>query len=313
MNLSEALSLRAVHYFIAVYESQSFSEVARREGVSASTVSRIVQQMEDALGQQLFYRNTRAVVPSEAGHLLIDYARRVRDELAAAQRRLAEKNQQPAGLLRINAPQFFGQHHLARWLPALTARYPLLQVELTLTDDFIDPHREGCDLIFRIGALPDSRLHARIVATQRYHLAASPAYLRQCGALRRPADLVSHRCLVYRGSASGANKWYFRQGATAWQHQPVSAVFTSNSAESLLRAAVGGMGLVLFPDWLLGDSLHSGALQSVLTAYQAAVAMTPQQVAMLWPATRHLSLNVRATIDYFTEVFAEPPYWQATE
>ena len=63
------ISIRALLIFIDVYETQNFSVVARREGISASQVSRVIHQLEDALGQQLFYRNTRAIMPTESGHL----------------------------------------------------------------------------------------------------------------------------------------------------------------------------------------------------------------------------------------------------
>ncbi len=66
---ASSVDFRALQLFIAVYDNQSFSVVARREGVSPSLISRTIQQLEDALGQQLFYRNTRAVVPTEAGRL----------------------------------------------------------------------------------------------------------------------------------------------------------------------------------------------------------------------------------------------------
>ena len=49
-----------------------------------------------------------------------------------------------------------------------TARYPRLNIELTLTDDFIDPHKNAADVIFRIGVLTDSTFHARIFGQQRY-------------------------------------------------------------------------------------------------------------------------------------------------
>jgi DNA-binding transcriptional LysR family regulator len=77
--------------------------------------------------------------------------------------------------------RYFWQRHVAPGLAELTERYPRLNIELTLTDDFIDPHRDAADLIFRIGMLTDSTFHARIFGQQRYHLAASPAYLRKHG------------------------------------------------------------------------------------------------------------------------------------
>ncbi len=158
------INLRALQLFIAVYDSHSFSVVARREGVSPSLISRVIQQLEDALGQQLFYRNTRAVVPTEAGNLFADYARGMTEQFAHAQRELQDRAQQPGGLVRINAPVYFGQRHIAPWLAGLADRYPELEYELILTDDFVDPHRQATDIIFRISALPDASYHAKVLA-----------------------------------------------------------------------------------------------------------------------------------------------------
>ncbi|MFX4551097.1 LysR substrate-binding domain-containing protein, partial [Acinetobacter baumannii] len=91
-----------------------------------------------------------------------------------AQKALQDKTIEPSGLVRINAPVFFGQRHIAPWLAGLSERYPRLLIELIQTDEFIDPLRESTVLIFRIGALTDSSFHARIFGTQKYHLAASP-------------------------------------------------------------------------------------------------------------------------------------------
>ncbi|MEX0574911.1 LysR substrate-binding domain-containing protein, partial [Enterobacter cloacae subsp. cloacae] len=242
-----SMNLRSLKIFIAVFEAENFSVVARREGLSASQVSRIIHQLEDALGQQLFYRNTRAVIPTESGHLFIRYAREMMTSFEEARRELDARSTEPSGTIRINAPVFFGQRHIAPGLPGLTARYPRLNIELTLTDDFIDPHKNAADVIFRIGVLTDSTFHARIFGQQRYHLAASPDYLRQHGAPQGPDDLAHHKCLVYRGS-SGPNRWLLRGAGEEWVHYPVMPLMTSNNAESLLAAALGGMGIVLFPD-----------------------------------------------------------------
>ncbi len=150
---ASSVDFRALQLFIAVYDNQSFSVVARREGVSPSLISRTIQQLEDALGQQLFYRNTRAVVPTEAGRLFAASARELLGQYADAQRALQDRAQVPGGLVRINAPVYFGQRHIAPWLPELAARHPKLQFDLTLTDDFIDPHRDATDILFRISSL----------------------------------------------------------------------------------------------------------------------------------------------------------------
>ncbi|EMP2051703.1 LysR family transcriptional regulator [Enterobacter kobei] len=303
------INVRALLIFIEVYEAQNFSIVARRQGISASQISRVIHQLEDALGQQLFYRNTRAVIPTESGHLFIRYARAMVENVEEARRELDERSLEPSGTIRINGPVFFGQRHVAPGLAELTERYPRLNIELTLTDDFIDPHRDAADLIFRIGMLTDSTFHARIFGQQRYHLAASPAYLRKHGVPDDPATLSDHQCLVYRGS-SGPNRWLVRREGENWIHYPVVARMTSNNAESLLTAALGGMGIVLFPDWLIGDRLQRGELVALLPEMACAINTEPLNIAAIYPHARHPPLNVRAVIDYYVERFGTPPYWQ---
>jgi DNA-binding transcriptional LysR family regulator len=304
-----AINFRTLLFFIGVFDEQSFSAVARREGVSASMISRVILQLEDTLGQQLFYRNTRAVIPTEAGRLFIDYARAMTEQLSEARTEMLDRSLEPSGLIRINAPVFFGQRHIAPWLTELLNRYPRLQIELTQTDDYIDPHRDAADVIFRIGTLTDSSFHARVFGTQHYHLVASPEYVEKHGQPASPAELSEHKCLVYRGF-SGPNRWLFRKPGGRWTHFPVNGLLTSNNAESLLTSALGGMGMVLFPDWLIGDSLKKGALVRVMEKYQGASKTEPQHVAAIYPNVRHPPLNVRAVIDYYVEVFGTPLYWQ---
>ncbi len=205
---------------------------------------------------------------------------------------------------------FFGQRHVAPALPGLTERYPRLSIELTLTDDYVDPHREPADVIFRIGTLTDSSFHARVFGQQFYHLAASADYIRRHGMPESPEELAGHKCLVYHGS-SGPNRWLLRRHPEEWVHYPVSPLMSSNNAESLLIAALGGMGIVLFPDWLIGDRLKSGELVGLLPELDASIKTDPQHIAAIYPNARHPPLNVRAIIDYYIDVFGSPLYWQS--
>ena len=264
------VNFRALQLFIAVYDSQSFSVVARREGVSPSMVSRVIHQLEDALGQQLFYRNTRAVVPTEAGRLFAEHARGLGERFSVARRDLQDRRLEPGGLVRINAPVYFGQRHIAPWLPGLTQRYPQMQIALALTDDFIDPHREATDLIFRIGSLPDSSVHARVLGMQHHYLVAAPDYLQRCGTPEKPEDLRHHSTLVYSGS-NGPNRWLFRLAEGEWVHYPQTPRLASNNADALLTAALGGMGVVLFPDWMVNEAMGAGRLVQLMPHYSAAI------------------------------------------
>ncbi|MBI3311051.1 MAG: LysR family transcriptional regulator, partial [Serratia liquefaciens] len=155
-----------------------------------------------------------------------------------------------------------------------------------------------------------SSFHARIFGQQFYHLAASPAYLRKYGAPSGPDDFSHHKCLVYRGS-SGPNRWLVRKPGEEWMRYPIAPLMTSNNAETLLIAALGGMGIVLFPDWLVSERLQSGELVALLPDLECSIKTEPQNIAALYPNTRHTPLNVRAVIDYYVELFGTPLYWQS--
>jgi DNA-binding transcriptional LysR family regulator len=302
------LGFKALRLFVAVLDHGSFSEVARREGVAPSSISRQIQLIEQALGQQLLYRHTRAVTPTEAGRVLGDHARRVLVQLEEAEQALQEQQAEPSGLVRINAPVVFGQRHLSPWLGKLCARYPKLQLDIQQTDSYVAPLQEGADLLFRIGPLHDSGMQARILAPQRFQVAASPAYLERHGRPEHPDELVNHQCLAYKGVA-GLQRWFFRKGAQPWVPYSVKGPITGNHADTLTQAAEQGLGLVMFPSWLIGEAVRTGTLVPVLGNYQVSNSLEPQQIAILWPGSRRLSIKVRTVIDYFVECFGEVPYW----
>ncbi|MBM6550200.1 LysR family transcriptional regulator [Marinomonas ostreistagni] len=309
MNSLDQIDLYTLRIFVAVFRTLNFSTVARREGVSASKISRTISQLEDSLGEQLFYRSTRAIVATEAGHVLMQHAQTALSEMNHVRTELNNRKAEPTGLVRINAPVFFGQNHIAPGLKGLTQRFPNLTLELMLTDDFIDPHQEGVDVTFRIAHLLDSSLHAHIFAEQHYYLAAAPSYLAQHELINTPEQLRQHQCLVYKGN-EGPNRWLCKQLESEWQQLPIKAFLASNNADTLLRCALDGIGLVLFPDWLIGQHLHSGALVKVLPGHFWAINPQQQHVAAIYPNTRHSSRHLRAVIEYFSDYFGKPPYWQ---
>jgi DNA-binding transcriptional LysR family regulator len=303
------INIQALRLYVAVLDQGSFSEVARREAMSPSTVSRVISQLEQALQTQLLYRNTRAVSPTESGKLLAGHARQVLTQLDLATLDLQEQDSEPGGLVRINAPVVFGQRHLAPWLHELSTRYPRLNIELMQTDDFIDPLQDSVDLLIRIGVMADSTLQARTLGHQNFRLAASPAYLARAGKPETPEDLASHSCLVFKGFA-GPQRWYFRQPEQEWHSMTLRGLLTSNNAETLTQAGIDGMGLVVFPTWLIGDALRDGRLVSVLENYQVSTSPEPQTISALYPNSRRPSIKVRAVIDFLLEKFGSPPYWE---
>jgi len=304
------MHLKAHRYFARVAVTGSFSATARHFQVPASSVSRFIAALERDVGQQLLYRNTRAVKLTEAGERYYLQIREVLELLDAADEDVSGKGGEVRGLVRINAPVAFGNLHIVELLNGLYDRYPQLDVELTVTDAFIDPVQEGADILFRVGHLQDSGLIGRKICDQQYVLCASAAYVERYGKPASPQDLQNHAGLVYKGTG-GAQRWYFRQpGAGEAEVVEVHGPLRSNNAQVLVQAALAGRGVVLFPSWLFSsDSFRSGQLIRLLPEWQGSVEHSPSQIHLLSPENRLRSQKVRAVWDYFLESIGTPPYW----
>lgn len=304
------MDLKALRYFLTLARTGSFVTTARQHEVPASSVSRFIAALEKELGQQLVFRNTRAVRLTEAG---VRFEMQVRDaieQLDAAAGQLTLHDADVDGIVRMNAPQAFGRLHLADPVHALQVHYPKLSVELTLTDAFIDPVQEGADIVVRIGPLIDSGLIGKVVGPSRYLVAASPAYLAGHGALTRPHDLTIHNCLLYKG-LYGTQKWYFRQSVEdSYAQIAVSGTLHSNSAETLVAAALAGRGIVLFPTWLLTPrDFADGKLVRLLPDWDASSTPAETFIQLLSPENRLRSRRIRMVSEFLSTTFGTPPYW----
>lgn len=307
--MDNSIRLMALRLFVRVASSGSFAEAARHFDLPASSVSRHIAGLERTLGQRLLYRHTRAVRLTDAGERYYQDIRQVLESLDVATEQVIGGATHPQGVLRINAPVAFGRRHIAPLLARFQDENSAVEVELTLSDAFIDPVQEGADVVIRVGALDDSSLVARQLAMQRFVACAAPDYLARHGEPHHPEALSAHNCLIYKGTR-GEQPWYFfTQESTQAQRYPVTGNLYSNNAESLVEAALQGQGIVLFPTWLLFDALRDGALVPILEHYHPMGEATRQGIHAIYPENRLRSQKVATFLTYLTAQIGDPPYW----
>ena len=141
-----------------------------------------MSQLEAELGERLLLRTTRKLTVTDFGHSVLEHARQVADQVAAAASLAQHRQSEPSGRLRISMPGDFANVVLGRLLAGFIARHPAIKLELDLTPRRVDLIGENFDLALRMGSLPDdASLAARRVATMSVGLYAAPAYLRQHG------------------------------------------------------------------------------------------------------------------------------------
>ena len=171
----------ALQVFVRVAEAGGFTPVARETRTSQPTVSRLVAALEDHLGARLFHRSTRAVSLTDDGKQFYELARHVLEAVAEAENAIGKRRTRAFGRLRLSIPVAFGRLHVAPRMPRFLELNPEVQVELVMSDNFVDLIGEGLDLAVRIGDIADPALIARRIGTTRRVTVASRRYLDRRG------------------------------------------------------------------------------------------------------------------------------------
>ncbi|MGN5518880.1 LysR substrate-binding domain-containing protein [Halopseudomonas sp. Lyrl_26] len=277
--------------FVCVAELGHFSGAAKRLGVSSSHISRQIARLEDRLQTRLFYRSTRKVTLTEAGHTFLQHCQRLQDARDEAVQAVTDLSSEPKGLLRMTCSVAYGEEFIMPLVNEFMEQYPQLRVEMALTNQTLDLLHGQFDLAIRLGRLQDSRLVATRLAPRRMYLCASPAYLERHGAPHSLSELPRHNCLI-----GSSDTWDFAESGRELPVR-VQGNWRCNSGRAVLDAALRGFGLCQLPDYYVHEHLRSGALRALLTQHQ------PPHTAVwaLYPQQRHLSPKVRKLVDHLKQ------------
>ena len=254
--------------FVAVARARGCRDAARGTGKSASGLSEAVRRLEAALGVRLLNRTTRSVVPTEAGRRLLERLSSALIEVESALDVVNGFRDKPAGTLRLNVPVAAARLVLPGIVPRFLAAYPEIRLEVVAEDSFVDVLAAGFDAGIRY----DERLQQDMIAvpigprTQRFALAAAPAYLDRHGRPQHPRELLQHACLRGRFSSRAMPPWEFERDGEVVRIDPTGPLLVSlgTATDLAVAAAIAGTGIISgFDDWLR-PHFESGALEPVL-------------------------------------------------
>jgi len=274
--------------FIRVVETGSFTAAAERLQTAKSSVSETVRALEERLGVRLLDRTTRRVRPTEAGHAFYARCRQLLLEEEAARREVQALGAEPAGRLRVAAPECFAARHLMPGLATFLAAHPALRIEFVEHPGPARLVEDGLDLAIRVAESPAPGLVTRRLATSRVLVVASPGYLARHGTPAIPAEVARHRCIGF-SPLSWRESWRLGKETV-----PVRPVLLTDNAESLRAAALAGVGLAAIPDWAVADALAAGQLQRVLADF----ATPASAILAVYPTNRLMVPKVRAFVDH---------------
>jgi DNA-binding transcriptional LysR family regulator len=290
--------INGLHAFIRVFETGSFSAVAREANSSQSAVTRQIAQLEEHFGVRLFHRTTRKLSLTDEGQGLLARARHLLEEAESLEDTFGKDGGAPTGLVRIGIPVGAAILMVPEFT-SLLAKYPGLAVELVVSEQMEDLVAERLDLALRFGQSTDTSLVSRSLAALGTSPVAAPAYLERYGAPEHPSDLANHTCIILERGADSTH-WAFT-GPEGPVEVEVAGAFRSNNSLIVRQAATAGYGIALLGDPMSINDIRAGRLYRLLPDYT----MRRRQVFVVYPSRRFLAQRTRVVIDFLIERFRQ--------
>lgn len=298
----DARVLTGIGVLAAVTEARSFVRAAEALDMTPSGVSRAVARLEARVGVRLFDRNPRSVALTEEGRRFHAQVMPLLASLEEATTEAAGASAAIGGRLRVNVDPWFARVVLAPRLPEFLRRYPLLTLDVTVSN-----HREemmtGVDVAVRFGPTEDSSLIARKLLETRVLTCAAPAYLEERGEPLTPQDLVHHEALLFRDPQTGRPfPWEFHRKGKV-QDIEVSGQLATDDPSTAIAACVAGQGVFQSLELGLGAWLKSGQLVQILPDWSE-----ERYPLYAYYPSRHLPpAKIRTFLDFVLEITAEAP------
>lgn len=291
--------LDAMRVFTRVVERQSFVRAAEDIGLPASTATDAVKQIERRLGVRLLDRTTRQVRATPDGEAYYRSCLRILEDVEDAESALGSA--EPQGLLRVNLLGSQARQIILPALPSFCERFPKIDLYLSEADHFVDLLREGVDCVIRAGQPDKTDLVGRQIALLQETTVASPDYLRRHGRPDRWDALGGHRMVGYYSSALGSVMplEFVVDGEIRAVELPTR--LTVSGTDTLLAAALQGMGIIQVPHYAVARHIKAGTLVEIL--HQTPPTAMP--VHIFYHSKRHLSVRVRTFIDWVVELYRE--------
>lgn len=243
---------------------------------------------------------------TEEGRSFYAHALRVIEALDEADASVTPDCQLPHGTLRVNCVPAFATEQLAPLMPEFFSRYPDIVIEFVLGVEQSNLVDSNVDVAIHSGYVQDSSMVMRTIATSRWIICGSPAYLARHGVPVRPEDLADHNCLV-QPVDSPWNRWLLSiDGRT--EQIDVKGSVVANHASMLLRLAVAGLGLARIAEFFVAGAIERGEVCPVLEEFSS---VQEQPIVVIYQNRRNLSPRIKIFLDFLEEKFRSRPWFRA--
>lgn len=284
--------------FVTTVNAGSMSAAANQLNLTPAMVGQHIAALESRLGTRILNRTTRRQNLTDFGASYLEQCKDIIERVALADMEAEAQSTEARGALRITAPISFGSSLLMPALKRYRDLYPLVKIDVVLTDRTIDLVEEGVDIAFRIGRVPDSRLIQRVLMPYKMVACAAPSYLNEYGIPNHPSELSEHDIVLFTPAVRTSLK--FSKNKQQVEVKPKCMV-TVNSGHALVNAAKSGLGFIIQPEILLESDMKSGDLIQILSDWE----LGQRQVSILYYRDQNMTPRVRSFINFSLKAFTK--------
>ena len=294
-------NLTGMRAFVRVVESGSFTRASELLKMPKSTLTKAIQTLEADLRIKLLNRTTRRVVVTPDGAAYYERLVRLLDEFDDLTGSVASAQASPSGRLRVEMGGTIAQHIVIPALPGFQERYPDLRIELSVSDRQVDLISQNVDCVVRAGTVRDPSLIARRLADMAIVTCAAPSYVARHGRPSDPAELeAEHLAVSYMNALTGQYfPFDFERDGTTVEVRCRSRLSVSEGA-AYVSAGLLGLGVVQVPLFMVREAIAAGTLVTLLDDW----ASIPRPLYLVYQPNRHVSVRLRAFIDWAAALFA---------
>ncbi len=289
--------LRSMEAFVLTVKTGSFAASAISLNTSPQMIAKYVVFLENYLGLKLLNRTTRSQKLTEFGKQYYEKCLFILDEVKSSKTLAQQFIEEPKGRLRISAPVSYGYFNLISVLSRFMRCYPKVNVDLQLSDRYVDLVEDDFDIVFRIGELSNSSYIARKLNSYKLIFAASPTYLAKNGIPVTPNDIKKHQCLMYQyvNPTKKDYLWPFSINGKVI-NIPISGSLKSNDTLALANAAVEGLGITMLPQSMLSELIRQNKLFPILQDFLPPA----REVHLLYKADKQQLPKLKMFIEFIT-------------
>ena len=290
--------LTGLQLFVRIVETGSFSKAARELNITQPTATKHIAAVEQKLQTRLLNRNPRAISLTELGVIYYEKCKAVLREYEETEMMTGYRPDQVQGVLRIGTSLTFGRQILAPLFVEFMRIHPLLRLDVSHDDRYVDLVALGIDVAIRLGRLADSSLGGRYLGVNPWIMVATPAYLAARGTPRAHSELTHHDCLIYT-SVQGDDFWHMRTPSGERISVLLSGRLRSNNLATLLEATRASMGITIVPYYVVAKLIAAGELQQVMSDH----VLPDQEIHAVYPSPKLVPAKVNALITFLRERF----------